>query len=141
MRRMMIPLKKTNNRLKKCWLESGFCLLKYWFLGWLISGFYVPWLAPGCACFLPVILFCLLIGTYLPTQCLGLGLSLARNLQVYLMNNFNAANYSEWYVLSHMLEELIPVLNGMAFVVQFGNLAVMLFAYKKPKSNLLIQSI
>jgi hypothetical protein len=39
-----------------------------------------------------------------------------------------------------MLEELIPVLNGMAFDVQFGNLVVMLFAYKKPKRNLLIQS-
>jgi hypothetical protein len=33
MRRMKIPLKKTNNRLKKCWLESGFCLLKYWVFG------------------------------------------------------------------------------------------------------------
>jgi exonuclease III len=32
---------------------------------------------------------------------LGLGLFLAQNLQVYLMNNFNAANYSEWSVLSH----------------------------------------
>jgi hypothetical protein len=40
-----------------------------------------------------------------------------------------------------MLEELILVLNGMTFVVQFGNLAVMLFAYKKPKRNLLIQPI
>jgi hypothetical protein len=48
-----------------------------------------------------VILFCLLIDTYLPTQCLGLGLFLAQNLQVYLMNNFNAVNYSEWSVLSH----------------------------------------
>jgi hypothetical protein len=43
----------------------------------------------------------LLIGTCLPTQCLGLGLFLAKNLQVYLMNNFSAANYSEWSVLSH----------------------------------------
>jgi hypothetical protein len=33
------------------------------------------------------------------------------------------------------------VLNGMAFVLQFGNLAVMLFAYKKPKRNFSIQPI
>jgi hypothetical protein len=33
MRRMKISLKKTNNRLKKCWLEYCFCLLKYWVFG------------------------------------------------------------------------------------------------------------
>jgi hypothetical protein len=38
-----------------------------------------------------------------------------------------------------MLEELIPMLNGMAFDVQFGDMDAMLFACKKPKRNLLIQ--
>jgi hypothetical protein len=33
MRRMKIPMKKINNRLKKCYLESGFCLLKYCVFG------------------------------------------------------------------------------------------------------------
>jgi hypothetical protein len=73
MRRMKIPMKKTINRLKKCWLESGFCILKYSVSGWLISGLYVPWRAPGCACFVPVILFCLLIGTYFAHPVLGFG--------------------------------------------------------------------
>jgi hypothetical protein len=38
-----------------------------------------------------------------------------------------------------MLEGLIPVLNGMAFVVQFRNLAAMLFAYRKPKRSYLLR--
>jgi exonuclease III len=34
-------------------------------------------------------------------QVFGFGSLSGKNLQVYLMNNFSAANYSEWSVLSH----------------------------------------
>jgi hypothetical protein len=106
MRRMKILMKKTKNRLKKCWLESCFCLLKYCLL-----KYWVFWLVN-------LRILCSSVGTWV---CLfsaydtlsfvdwhmfthpvfGFGSLSGKNLQVYLMNNFNAANYSEWSVLSH----------------------------------------
>jgi hypothetical protein len=76
MRRMKIQMKKINNRLKTCCLDSGFCLLKFWgcmFLGWLIPRPSVPWLAPGCACFISMILFCSMSDTYFTHPVPGFG--------------------------------------------------------------------